>query len=141
MMTIKILVGWEELNIIGHAISWYLGGQFHRMPKPQPTQEQTRTLSVLHENVCNLIRLSLSGVQPIIIEIGKCFVAQHSTVTVPADCFRLMTETVATFFAEIGHSPTEVETITGVPAIKTAEVLSWLQTTCQQLQSARAEGQ
>ena len=134
MMT-SVSVASDDLRILGHAISWELGGSYEHTPAPSRSEREVEILTRLHSSLCDLNRQSLAGVRPLFVEVGEPHALESGRLRISKEDFRLMIDALASFFGELSCSPWELEVLTGVPSTQTSELLSRLEEIYHQLGS------
>ena len=122
-------LGSDDLRIIGHAINWQLNGPYEHTPPPHLKEEDAEALQLLFNDVCKLNQKCLADSQSIGIEPGETYLCHGGRMTTSQRYFQLMTDAVASFFAELQSSPEELSIVTGLPSAKTSDVLARLQAT------------
>jgi hypothetical protein len=127
-MTTGIALGPDDLRIIGHSINWELNVPYDHSPPPRLSEQEAAALNGLFTDLCRLNRHCLAGgVDSVLVEVADPYSVSDDRIRLPALYLTLMTEAVASFLREVGHSSTELEVVTGLPWSKTPELLARLQ--------------
>src|SRR5262245_35071248 len=106
-MTTKLSVGWEELRILGHAISWHLA-------EAHLSDDEANALSRLHSACSDVIRSPLPATEwSLAIEPADSLLLTGDTLFVPAEHLRLIMQAASSFCSELDHSKTAIESLTG----------------------------
>jgi hypothetical protein len=117
----------DEIRIITAAITWESNIAYERTPPPKLSEKDKQILRVLFHELCAQQQVCLFGANSVLMEIGESYSCEDGRMQLPPAYFRLMADAVASFFAELRSSPTEITIVTGLPWTKTSELLSRLQ--------------
>ena len=114
----------DELRIIAHTINWELNVAYEHTPAPARTEEERQILRILFNELCTQQNASRFAAKPLLIRLGRTYSCEDGWMQLPRAYLRLMTDAMASFLAELGHSPTEIEVVTGLPASSLTALLS-----------------
>ena len=125
----------DDLKIIGHALTWVLNMPSERTPSPGLSTKQRQEIRILVNELLAQQRACEFGPSVISLKIGDSFFCEDWQMQVTLEYFSLIVASLAAFYLELQHSPTELEVVTGLPVAKITALSTELQRTLDDARS------
>ena len=123
----RLSISDNEHRVIAHAIGWRLHGPFGRTSPSVLSEEDRQALRILFNELCAQRTVCDFSEAPLLIEIGDRYRCENGRMQLSVTDFDLVKDAVASFLAELQHSPIELEVVAGAPASVTSDLLSRMQ--------------
>ena len=123
MNELKLKLSKDELKVFASAITWTLWTPFDYSNPPSFTMKQRERLQAIFDLICQELHLPHTEWNATLT--SDSLTIHGRTIADGNGEVRDLILCLAACYAEIGHSPTELAVVTGVPALVYSTLLTW----------------